>query len=233
MKIAIVGANGSIGGMIMQETLRRPDVTEVLAITRKPFLSASSPDPRLHNALIPDFGLLECVSEATWSQIQDVDALIWAIGTYTYDPDVNMNYPLSFQSVLVEKSKSCAREGKRQFRFILLGGAFTETDQSRALYFLPEQRRMKGLLQSKTLQFAEAAANDVGWVAHVIRPGAVLMGGDTYANKSAEYVLGTGLVIKGEELGAFVAELAVNGNERGVIENAEMVEEGRRLLACC
>lgn len=215
----------------MQQVLHRTDVTKVIAITRKPLAPSAAPDPRLQNVTIPDFGHLDTVSDSAWSQLQDADALIWAMGSYTLDADVNLNYPLAFQSALLKEFERYARQAAKTFRFILLGGAFTETDQSRWLYFLPAQRRMKGLLQTKTLEFAEAAASHVGWTAYVFRPGGILMGGDTSANKAVEYVFGTGLAIKGEELGAFVADLAVNGNERSVIENAELVEGGRRLLA--
>ena len=38
------------------------------------------------------------------------------------------------------------------------------------------------------------------------------------------------VVIQGEELGAFVADLAVNGLGRNVFENLEMVRTGRHLL---
>ena len=122
---------------------------------------------------------------------------------------------------------SRAREHKTtKFRFILLGGAFTETDQSSWLYFLPDQRRMKGLLQTKTLEFAQAH----DWAAHVIRPGGVLMGNNAFVSTLAGAVFRSSLVIQGDELGAFVAELSVNGSEQDVIGNLEMVEAGRLLL---
>lgn len=209
----------------MQQTLLRSDISEVIAITRKPL---SSPDPRLHNVTIPDFGNLDAISDSTWLQISGADALVWAMGSYTFDDDVNLKFPLAFQEALARRMG--AREGKsRPFRFILLGGAFTETNQSRWLYFLGGQRRMKGLLETQTLQFAEAISSNVNWHAHIIKPAGVLMGGDTYTNGTAEYMFGLDFVIRGEELGAFVADLAVRGNEKRVIENKEMVETGRRL----
>lgn len=106
MKVAIVGASGSIGGMIMQQTLLRSDISEVIAITRKPL---SSPDPRLHNVTIPDFGNLDAISDSTWLQISGADALVWAMGSYTFDDDVNLKFPLAFQEALARRMG--AREG--------------------------------------------------------------------------------------------------------------------------
>ncbi|KAJ8117459.1 hypothetical protein OPT61_g1353 [Boeremia exigua] len=228
MKVAIIGATGSIGSLIFRHTLQRDDISEVVAVTRKPL---SITDPRVHNAVIPDFGALDSLPDATWSAIQTADALVWAMGTYDINEDVNFTYPLEFQKRLAQRlSESRAREGKTApFRFILLGGALTETDQSRWLYFLPQPRRTKGLLQTKTLEFAEAWGE--GWVAHVIRPGGVLMSDNNLLHTAAGLVLGSKLLVGGQELGAFVADLAVNGSERNVIENSEIVETGRRLIA--
>ena len=103
------------------------------------------------------------------------------------------------------------------------------SSQSRWLYFLGAQRRTKGLLQTKTLEFANAHS-DI-WVAHVIRPAGILMGGDTYTDTAAAYAFGNKLTIRGEELGAFVADLAVNGSEKEIIQNLEMAERGKHLLA--
>lgn len=225
MIVAIVGATGSIGSKIFEHLLQRNDVSTIVTVTRRPLPSNTD---RVRNVFIPDFGNLEQVSETTWSSISDADTLVWAIGTYDLNEDVNFNYPLSFQERLaLHQTTKRSREGSStNFRFILLGGAFTEIDQSRWLWFLPDQRRMKGLLQTKTVEFAEARA----WTAHVIRPGGVLLSSNTYVAQVAETIFRSNLVIRSDELGAFVAELAVHGSDRNVIENREIVETGRYLI---
>jgi hypothetical protein len=175
---------------------------------------------------IPDFGALDNVSEDSWSRITDADALMWAMGTYNLNADVNLRYPLAFQRELAARLKSEGRS--RKFRFILLGGAFTETNQSRRLFFLWEQRRQKGLLQTQTLQFAQERSG--WWEAVVIRPGGVLFGGETWMNWGVQGLFGHGLAIRAEVLGACVAELAVRGEGKGIVENAEIVEIGKVAL---
>jgi len=226
MRIAIVGATGSIGGKIFEHVLRRNDVDSVVVITRKPLsITAES----VHVVIVPDFGDLNSVSEQTWALVRDADALIWAMGTYNLDENANFTYPLDFQRhlALQQDNSQALKNKKSKFRFILLGGAFTETDQSRWLYFLPDQRRMKGLLQTRTLEYAESQ----DWAAHVVKPRGVLIGNNTFATKVVETMFLSNLAIRGDELGAFVADLAVNGSERNVIENLEMVKTGKRLLA--
>lgn len=212
MIVAIVGASGSIGGAILHQLLRRDDITKVIAITRKPLQTSYEKKETLENIIISNFGDLDGVPDETWERIQTADALMWAAGTYNYDQDANLNYPLRFQQQLIKRlavSRDESRGGRAKFRFILLGGALVETDQSRWLYFLGEQRRTKGTLQSKTLDLSKK--HDAFWEAYVVRPAAILMVRDTYATRLSEYIFGTTWVVRSEELGAFVADLMVHG----------------------
>ncbi|KAF2129830.1 hypothetical protein P153DRAFT_339007 [Dothidotthia symphoricarpi CBS 119687] len=229
MKVIITGATGAIGGVILQHVLRRNDITKVIALTRRALPDTNTPNAKLENIIIEDFGALENVQDETWEKIQDADAMIWAMGTYDLNEDVNVKYPLAFQEHFAKRLlASSSQEGKKdKFKFILLSGAFVEPDQSRRLFFLWDQRRMKGVLQTKTIEFAEGHREV--WEAFVIRPGGVLYGGNTLLNKTAECVFGS-LAIRGEELGAFVADLVVHGSQQCLIENPEMVERGRKLL---
>ena len=103
-----------------------------------------------------------------------------------------------------------------------------ETDQDRMLLFLPRQRKIKGVTEAKTLEFAERW-RDV-WKAFVVRPGGVLFG-DSVLNNVAEWVFGRSLVVRSEELGVYVADLVVNGwSDGAVINNITIVERGRKLL---
>jgi hypothetical protein len=223
MKVLIVGATGSIGNTILQSCLHHPSITRITTLTRRPLPSCS---PKHSNILIPDFGALDSVPEESWSRITDADALIWAMGTYDLNADVNLHYPLAFQKKLGTHLKSEGRSGK--FRFILLGGAFTETNQSQRLFFLWEQRRMKGLLQTLTLQFVQERSG--WWEAVVTRPGGVLLGGDTWRNWAVQGLFGDGMAIRAEVLGACVAELVVGGKGACVVENAKMVAMGMEAL---
>ncbi|KAJ4372056.1 hypothetical protein N0V83_003829 [Neocucurbitaria cava] len=230
MKVIIVGATGAIAGAILQYVARRNDITQVVALTRRPLPDIDMSDKKVENVIIQNFGDLESVQDETWEKLQDADAIVWGMGTYTLDEDVNLKYPLAFQEKFLKRQleNPQSREGKKnKFKFIYLSGAFVEPDQSRRLYVLGDQRRMKGLLQTKMIEFAEAH-NDI-WEAFIIRPGQVHFG-NTLRNRVTGYLFGSSLTIRSEELAAFVADLVVNGADNAVIENREMVERGRTVL---
>ena len=227
MKVLVVGATGAIGNTLLNHCLRRPEVTSVIAITRRPLPSTDT--AKLSNIIIPDFGALPGTEDAAWTKMADADALIWAMGSYTFDESVNYAYPLAFQSAL---AKCLEQNGTtKKFAWILLGGAFTEPNQTQPLYFLADQRRTKGLLQTRTLEFAKAHAN---WEAVVIRPGGILFGGDTYINRVGSALFGEGLSIDANILGACVADLVVNGlgevKTQGIVVNKELSVRGKRVL---
>jgi len=227
MKVLVVGATGTIGNTLLNHCLRRPEVTSVTAITRHPLPSSNT--AKLSNIIIPDFSALPSTEDATWSQMADADALIWAMGSYTFDESVNYAYPLAFQSALFERLER--NDTTKKFAWILLGGAFTEPNQTQFLYFLPGQRRTKGLLQTRTLEFAKAHTN---WEAVVIRPGGILFGGDTYINRVGSALFGEGLSIDADILGACVADLVVNGlgevETPGIVTSKELSVRGKRVL---
>lgn len=223
MKVLIAGASGSIGGEILTHLLQRNEITKIIALTRKPI-----PDPpsKIENILIPDFGDWEELGDEKWEKILDADAMVWAIGTYDLNEDVNTRYPLAFQDAFTAQL-STPRTGKTsKFRFILLSGAFVEPDQSRTLFFLPQQRKAKGITEAKTVELAERH-KDV-WEAIVIRPGGILIG-ESVRNSIAAFMLGN-MLVRGDELGAFVADLAVNGSEETVIKHSTIVGRGKELL---
>ncbi|CAA9963140.1 hypothetical protein PTMSG1_06508 [Pyrenophora teres f. maculata] len=227
MKVLVVGATGAIGNTLLNHCLRRPEITSVVAIARRPV--PRSDNEKLSNNIIKDFGVLPDTEDAAWTQMADADALIWAMGSYTFDEDVNYAYPLAFQSAL---SKRLARNEKTdKFKWVLLGGAFTEPDQTRFLYFLTGQRRTKGLLQTKTLEFADDHPH---WEPIIIRPGGILFGGNTWMNRAGSALLGEGLTIDADVLGACVADLVVEGlgevETNGIVTNKELSVRGKKVL---
>lgn len=61
-----------------------------------------------------------------------------SIGTYNWDSVVELEHPEAFQNALVK-----VLDVKKTFRYVYLGGAFTETDQEKPLWWLAEGRRVR------------------------------------------------------------------------------------------
>lgn len=64
-----------------------------------------------------------------------------SIGTYTWDPVVELEYPRAFQTALV---RALDRDrATKTFKYVYLGGAFTEQDQDKVLWFYTQGRRVR------------------------------------------------------------------------------------------
>ncbi|KAL1596989.1 hypothetical protein SLS60_008571 [Paraconiothyrium brasiliense] len=116
----------------------------------------------------------------------------------------------------------------QRFRYVRVNGAFTESDQNRSLWFYAEARKLHGMSEARTLELGEQY-RDVCQT-FVVKPGGVATQG-AWAMECVGKMLGDGMVIGHETLGAFVADLVVRGEEEeGTISNKRMVEKGSTLL---
>lgn len=56
MKLIVTGATGYIGAEVLRQCLCHPDVTTVVALTRRPLPSSpNADDPRVRNIVMRDF----------------------------------------------------------------------------------------------------------------------------------------------------------------------------------
>ena len=76
-------------------------------------------------------------SERSWDDSISVNGSR-SIGTYTWDPVVELEYPEAFQEALLK-----VLDGKKTFTYVYLGGAYTEPDQKKTLWFYSEGRRVR------------------------------------------------------------------------------------------
>ncbi|OTA52566.1 hypothetical protein K449DRAFT_391354 [Hypoxylon sp. EC38] len=131
--------------------------------------------------------------------------------------------------VLVETNHDRLR-----FRYIHLSGKFVRRDQGEKLWWGNKPRKIKGLLETKALEFAESHATV--WETFILRPGGVvpkrLMDGGVLGIFTAiGTVLGENWSVRLEELGAFMVYLAIDGRgEDHIVDNARIVRRGRMLL---
>ncbi|KAK9357174.1 hypothetical protein V1504DRAFT_436988, partial [Lipomyces starkeyi] len=113
----------------------------------------------------------------------------------------------------------------KTFRYVYLGGAFTETDQEKTLWLYAKGRHVRGLAQTKFLEFGKQNQNVE---TYVVRPGGVLARGNR--NALLGRLLGT-LSVRVDVLAAAMVDLAVNGGSEQVVVNKAIVERGRESLA--
>ncbi|KAF4625828.1 hypothetical protein G7Y89_g12334 [Cudoniella acicularis] len=212
MKVILLGSTGFIGKEVLDQCLKNPAITSLIALSRRD-LPGEAANPKLTVVIIEDFKLYP---DSVLEQLKGADACIWSIGTYNWDPVVELEYPEAFQEALLK-----VVDVKKTFTYVYLGGAFTEPDQEKTLWFYSEGRRVRGLAQTKFLEFGKQNRNVK---TYVVRPAGVLPGD---GNALLGYLLPT---VSVRRLAAVMVDLAANGGSEQVVVNKVIVKRGRELL---
>ncbi|KAM6522768.1 hypothetical protein FALCPG4_012383 [Fusarium falciforme] len=227
MKVLIVGASGMIGGEALLQCLANPQVSSVVAFVRRELPSDVSNNPKLKSVIVKDFSKWP---EDLLLAHADAVGMIWAMGSYSGDVKADLEYPFAFQEAMVRVLKPTGR----QFNYVQLSGKFVRQDQETKLWWGNEPRKIKGQLETKTLELAKSHP-DV-WKAFVLKPGGVVpktMFGSGFLGivTSLGTVMGENWSVHIEELGAFMMYLALDGQgEEPLLLNARIVRRGRELL---
>jgi nucleoside-diphosphate-sugar epimerase len=216
MKVLIAGATGTIGSAILRHCLDYSDITSIVTLTRRHLPPQS---PKCTNIVVNDWKNWDANILAS---IADADAMIWAIGTQDANRDTNYNFIIAFQEAF---RKVMRVDRQKRFRYIFVSGALVEPDQNKTLYLKAEARKLKGRADNWTLDFAQKHRNV--WQTWIVRPG--MLSTNAILRKLAGMLIP---IIEDEQIGAFVADLVVHGNEpEGVILNPRMLTRGTELLA--
>lgn len=214
MKVIVLGSTGFIGKEVFQRCLKDPAITSLIALSRRDLPEAAT-NPKLTVVIIDNF---KSYPDSVLEQLKYADACIWSIGTYNWDPVVEIEYPEAFQKALLT-----VLDVKKTFRYVYLGGAFTEPDQEKNLWLFAEGRHVRGIAQTKFLEFGKQNQNVE---TYVVKPAAVLAKG---AMSMLRYVLGTWSV-RVEDLAIAMVDLAVNGGSGQLVLTKAIVERARVLL---
>ncbi|KAF7558431.1 hypothetical protein G7046_g5728 [Stylonectria norvegica] len=226
MKILIVGGSGMIGGEALLQCLAHPKISTVVAFVRRELAVKHS---KLQCVLIKDFAAWP---EDVLQAHADAAGMIWAMGSYDGSIAPDLEYPLAFVESMGQVLE--AGQSRAPFRCVHLSGKFVRQNQEQKLWFLEKARKIKGLLETRSLAYAESHPDT--WKTFLVKPGGVVpkkvrgagLVGMVTGMASA---LGENWSIKNDELGAFMTYLAVDGRgEESLIENARIVRRGRELL---
>ncbi|KAI9044356.1 putative nucleoside-diphosphate-sugar epimerase [Aspergillus affinis] len=229
MKVLIVGASGSIGSEALYQCLSHPLITSVVAFVRRDLSVEVTSNPKLETVKVNDFAMWP---EDVLKKHMDAVGMIWAMGTSTGSMTADLEYPLIFIESMGKVSKSKPRA--QRFRYVHLSGKFVRQNQDERLWFLEKPRKIKGLLETRALAFAEA--HESVWQTFIVKPGGVVprqigAGGWLYMITPIGALLGENWSVKVQELGAFMTHLVIDGaDEEAVSENARIVRKGRELL---
>ncbi|KAL9091039.1 MAG: hypothetical protein Q9159_001665 [Coniocarpon cinnabarinum] len=221
MKVILSGATGYIGGQVLTNCLNHPSITTAVILTRRnPGDIAKHSKAKL--VTVSDFTSYD---ESTIKELQDADAAIWCIGTNYGDERIDVDFPLAFLNAI----KRFRTPASLPFRYVQLGGAFTEppppkSEDPRALWFFANGRRVRGMTEARVLGFAEDN-EQCGIEVYLVKPGGVV---PSYASL-LQRIFGNTLSVCIGDLGNVMADLAVNGHEQKAFSNAATVQYAKRL----
>lgn len=213
MKVVLSGSTGYIGGEVLTQCLNHPSITSVVVLTRRD-LGGLAADPKVKVIVLKDFTSYD---ESTTNELKSADAAIWCLGTFNGDEKVDIEYPLAFIKAIKTRPL-----GSAQFRYVQLGGAFTEPppeegQNERSLWYYESGRRIRGAAEARVLESSEDGTQSA-FTVYLVKPGGVLPRRGAFL----QCVLGSSLSIGIDKLGATMVDLAVQGGEKRVLQNNDI-----------
>ena len=210
--VLIAGASGMVGNIILDHCLASSKINKVTSLVRK---ESNTTHPKLKEVIIEDF------TEYTNHRdlFKNIDSAFFCIGVYTGSvsdklfKEITVDYAVSFAKVLKENSPNA--------KLCLLSGAGADrTEKSKTSFAL-----YKGM--------AENQINKLGLEFYTFRPGYIypveprkepnLM----YSIMRSLYPilrnLGGNFSIKSTELGKVMFEIGLNGTDKKILENKDLI----------
>lgn len=138
---------------------------------------------------------------------------------------MNFDYAIATALMFAGSVKDSSEPSKKTSKLIYLSGALPEKDPDKRLWFLAENRRMRGELENALLKLG-TEKQGTGFEIFIARPGFVQK--EDAVLKS----LLVGLVAKSislQDLASSLVDVALLGNPGAILENEVLVSHGRKL----
>lgn len=140
MKVALFGATGFVGWAVLHEALEATEVSEVLAISRKPL---GVQHAKLRELIVQDVGVLETIAH----ELSGIDACFWCLGTSSRGLDEETYTKITFTyAVNAAKLLGGANPG---LRFVFISG---EGADGKAMWARVKKRTEDALLAARELR---------------------------------------------------------------------------------
>lgn len=164
------------------------------------------------------------------------------MGSYSGIETVDVEYPVAFMEGMARVLDVKAR--KAPFKYVHLSGKFVRQDQDLELWWGEQPRKIKVRPSHPSLHFCHILTQSQGrsdthalnfaethpdvWQTQVVKPGGVA---HHWWMTPGVWLMGDNWALSGEQLGAFMTYLVVDGQGESPISlNARIAEKGRELL---
>ncbi|KAF8313603.1 hypothetical protein DL93DRAFT_2080922 [Clavulina sp. PMI_390] len=142
MKIIITGASGFVGTELIRQALRRPEVTSIIALSRKPVSApadvSESDAARVKSVVINDY---DAYPDDVKKEFVGASACIWTVAI-TFSGSKNYTLPelvrICQTSTLIGFRTMVEAQPTKPFRFLYVSGMHAERDQTKTPPFAPD-----------------------------------------------------------------------------------------------
>jgi len=166
MKVVITGSTGYIGREVLSQCLSCSSITSVVAISRR---NPGVVHAKLSTVLHDDFSSFP---SSVLTQIQDAQACIYCLGTNIPIKPAELNRKVNYDYALATAKVFAGLKHSTPFHFVYLSGALPEKDPEKHLWFLSENRKMRGELENALLRL-DSESREAGFRVFIARPGFV------------------------------------------------------------
>ncbi|WP_149304724.1 SDR family oxidoreductase [Pareuzebyella sediminis] len=210
--VLITGASGMIGNIILEECLSSSRINKVISLVRR---TSNHEHTKLEEEIIEDFTAYDNHRDL----FKNIDSAFFCIGVYTGSvsdklfKEITVDYAVHFAKMLKEHSPNA--------KLCLLSGAGADrTEKSKTSFAL-----YKGM--------AENQIDKLALEFYAIRPGYIypveprkepnLMYGMMRKLYPILRLLGSNFSIKSIELGKAMYEIGINGADKKILENKDLI----------
>ncbi|OIW28213.1 NAD(P)-binding protein [Coniochaeta ligniaria NRRL 30616] len=228
MKLIITGASGYVGQELVRQSLKRPEITTVVALSRKPVsahgdVAGDSNAAKLRSVVIEDYGEYP---ENVRKEFEGADACIWTVAitptkSRAYDfkdvVQVCQNSTMAGLKAMFESDVS------KPFRFLYMSGIGVERDLTKRPAWMPEYALMRGQTENQILAFAAEHPGQIE--ASAAKPGLITTPGRPIASMFARMASWTGKVpyIDLGVIATAMLDQVINGFESDALLNDDVI----------
>lgn len=212
MKVVITGSTGYLGQQVLRQCLLSPSITSIVSISRR---DPGVLDEKLEVILHNDFSQYP---PDILSRIQDAQACIYCLGTNIPVKPAKLNRKINFEYALTTARTFAAFERSRPFHFVYLSGALVEKDMEKRLWFLADNRRMRGELENSLLHL-DSERHNKGFKIFIARPGFVQPQGAVLRTWLIGCVANAIMI---SDFAIAMVHLALQGHDQTLVENTQL-----------
>ncbi|KAI1780885.1 hypothetical protein F4818DRAFT_397138 [Hypoxylon cercidicola] len=238
MKLIVAGSTGFVATELIRQALSHPAVSSIVALGRREAAVPANAGPsaaKLKSVICNDF---ENYSESVKRELAGADACVWTIAV-TRSQVSKMPWEevcricRDYTVVGFETITRLPRPGaSKPFRFVYISGAKTVQDPAQKPWLLGDYSLMRGEIESRILALAKESEGKVE--ACIAKPGLIDSPGSAGPLMKVVQTVGLALIglprVNIDEISATLLDQAVNGAEKDILLNEDLVRIGQRVL---